>query len=114
MRVMLTAAVAAALVAASAAFGTSSSARIWLVTPTTVSGSGFPAGKVTVTARLPADKAVEVVRASGAGRFSARFETSLRSSSCAGVTVSAVGLGGARAVLKIAGRGKNCPPPFEP
>jgi hypothetical protein len=114
MRALLSLAVALALLAASAAYGTRTTARIWLVTPMAVGGSGFPAGKVTVTARLQAQKAIEVVRASRRGRFTARFDTPIKSNGCQGVSVQAVGAGGIRAVLKVPGNAKDCPPPIEP
>lgn len=114
MKVLLALSVALALVAASAAYGTRPAPRIWLVTPTVVAGSGFPAGTVTVTARLQARKAVEVVRASRTGRFTARFEAPLKVNGCHGASVQAVGRGGARAALKVPGNAKDCPPPIEP
>lgn len=114
MRVLLSMTVALALVAASAAYGMRASARIWLVTPTAVSGSGFPAGKVTVTARVQAQKAVRVVRATRAGRFTARFTTPIKASGCQGTaSVTAVSPTGVRATLRIPGNAKDCPPPID-
>jgi hypothetical protein len=69
MRLLLSVAVAVALVAASAAYGTRTAARIWLADLTTVAG-------------------------------------------CQGVQVSAVGTTGVRAVLKVPGNAKDCPPPI--
>jgi hypothetical protein len=112
MRLLLSVAVAVALVAASAAYGTPTAPRIWLADLTTVAGSGFPAGKVTVTARLQAGKAVKVVRASRTGRFTARFDGPIEATGCQGVQVSAVGAAGVRAVMKVPGNAKDCPPPI--
>jgi hypothetical protein len=113
MRVLLCLAAAFALVAASAAYGTHTAARIWLDSPRVVLGSGFPVGKVTVTARLQGGKAVKVVRALRTGRFTARFDTPLKANGCQGVQVSAVGAGGVRAALKVPGNAKDCPPPID-
>lgn len=113
MRLLLSVAVVVALVAASAAYGTRTAARIWLDSPRVVLGSGFPAGKVTVTARLQAGKAIKVVRASRTGRFTARFDSSLKTNGCQGVQVSAVGASGVRAVIKVPGNAKDCPPPID-
>jgi hypothetical protein len=114
MRVLLSMTVALALLAASTAFGMRAPARIWLVTPTSVAGSGFPAGKVTVTARVQEQKAVRVVRASPAGRFTARFTTPIKASGCQGTaSVTAISATGVRAILRIPANAKDCPPPID-
>lgn len=102
-----------ALFAAAAAHGTSTTARVWLATPTTVAGSGFPTGKVTVTARLQDKKAVRIVRASRTGHFTARFDSAIKPNGCQGVSVSAVGENGVRAAIKMPGNAKDCPPPIQ-
>jgi hypothetical protein len=114
VRALLSLAVVFALVAASAAYGTRSAARIWLATPTTVGGSGFPAGKVTVTERMDAQKSVRIVRASRTGRFTARFDTPIKTNGCQAVaTVTAVAASGVRATLQVPGNAKECPPPSD-
>jgi hypothetical protein len=115
MRVLLSLVVVVALVGASAAYGTHTSARVWLVTPTTVAGSGFPAGKITVTARVQAQKAVRVVRATRTGHFTARFTTPIKASGCQGTaSVTAIAPNGVQATVRIPGNAKDCPPPANP
>jgi hypothetical protein len=114
MKIVLLAAAALALLAASAAYGTRAPARIWLASPTTVAGSGFPAGKVTVTAN-GVSKATETVRATATGRFTARFDRPLpQSRPCRYTMITAVGANGVRATTKLAGKTMGCPPPIEP
>jgi hypothetical protein len=114
MKLMLIAGAVLALAAASIASGTSSSARIWLVSPTTVAGSGFPAGKVTVTAN-GVSKATKTVTATATGRFTARFERPVpQSRPCRYTVITAVGANGVRASTKLAGKSTGCPPPIEP
>lgn len=115
MRALIVLTVLFALVAASAAYGTRTAARIWLAAPTAVRGSGFPAGKVTVTARVKAQKSVRIVRASLAGSFTARFATPIESTGCNDkATVTAVAASGVRATLTVPGNAKDCPPPIGP
>jgi hypothetical protein len=52
------------------------------------------------------------VRASRTGRFTARFDSPIEATGCQGVQVSAVGTTGVRAVLKVPGNAKDCPPPI--
>jgi hypothetical protein len=114
MKILIAIAAALALVAASAAYGTGSRARIWLVSPTTVAGSGFPAGNVTVTAH-GASKVSETVRATATGRFTARFDRPIpQSRPCRYTVITAVGANGVRATTKLAGAANGCPPPIEP
>jgi hypothetical protein len=112
MRFTLLLTLVAALLTAAAASGTTSAPRIWLDGPRTVQGTGFPAGKVVVSVR-GRTSALRVVRASPAGRFVARFETMIKTSGCPAnaSTVTAVGRGGVRAILKVPGNAKDCPPP---
>jgi hypothetical protein len=114
MKLVLAAAAALALIAASAAHGTRSAARIWVVSPTTVAGSGFPAGPVSVTAN-GVSKLTKTVRATSTGRFTARFDRPLpQSRPCRYTVVTAVGVNGVRASTKLAGKSNGCPPPIEP
>lgn len=114
MKILLAIAAALALIAASAASGTRSPARIWLDSPSSVVGSGFPPGKVTVTAQGVA-KVSEVVRATAAGRFMARFDRPIpQSRPCRFTVITAVGSNGVRASTKLAGKSMGCPPPIEP
>jgi hypothetical protein len=114
MKAVLIAVAATALIAASAAYGTRASARIWVVSPTTVAGSGFPAGRVTVTAN-GVSKVTKSVRATATGRFTARFDRPLpQSRPCRYTVVTAVGANGVRASTKLAGKSLGCPPPIEP
>jgi hypothetical protein len=104
----------AALLTASAAAGTRAAPRIWLDGPTTVQGTGFPQGKVVVAVRGTRASTIRVVRATASGRFTARFDKPIASSSCTGMTViSAVGANGMRASTKAA-PSKACPPPLPP
>ena len=113
MRILLGIAAVLALIAASAAFGTSTAPRIWLASPAVVAGSGFPPGKVTLTARLQAGKSVKVVRASTAGRFAAHFDSPIKASGCQSVSVTAVAASGIRATMRVPGNAKDCAPPID-
>jgi hypothetical protein len=116
MRFSLLLAAFAALLTASIAFaGHSATPRVWLDGPMTVQGTGFPAGKVVVSVRGRLS-ALKVVRASAAGRFTARFDRSITTGSgCQMTVVTAVGVNGVRASTKAGGGPtKNCPPPLEP
>jgi hypothetical protein len=112
MRLPLLVVALAALLTAAA--GTSAAPRIWLDGPTTVQGVGFPQGKVVVAVRGTRAGAIRVVRATAAGRFTARFDKPVASSSCTGMTViTAVGASGVRAGTKTP-PAKICPPPLQP
>jgi hypothetical protein len=106
--------IAAAAVLAAAATG-APGPRIWVNGPATVQGTGFPPGKVVVSVRGTRLSAVKVVRATTTGRFTARFDKPIASSSCRALTViTAVGANGVRVSTKTGGTTKMCPPPLEP
>lgn len=114
MRLTLGLVIAFALLAASASSGARTTARIWLQSPTAVSGSGFPPGKVRVTAPVRSRMAVKVVKASRTGRFVARFESPIKAYGCNGSVVTAVGVNGVRAVSRVPGNARDCPQPAAP
>jgi hypothetical protein len=96
------------------AHGPAPAPRVWLASPTVVAGSGFHAGKVTVSAQVQGGRRVRIVRARANGRFAARFAAPIRAAECRVATISAVGADGSTAALKLAGASRSCPPPIEP
>jgi hypothetical protein len=94
--------------------GSATAPRIWLGGPNIVLGSGFPEGKVTVTARFKGQVAVQTARASKAGRFAAHFDIAIRVAGCQVTTVTAVGRGPVRAVISLRGSSRDCPQPIDP
>jgi hypothetical protein len=113
MRHALVVLAAVALIAASAAPGARTVARIWLAAPSTLAGSGFPAGKVTVSAQGQNGKTVKVVRAALSGRFTVHFGTPITYDACHFALFTAVGKDGARATTKLGGGSKDCAPRIE-
>ena len=113
MKRVLPVAVLAVLALAAGAHGTSVQPRVWLATPTTVAGSGFPAGKVRVTVQTQSATAKQVARAARSGRFSVRFGSPIRYDACHAALVTAVGAGGARATKRLGGRSRDCAPPVD-
>jgi hypothetical protein len=108
------AALALVAVAGGRAGSTATAPHIWLGGPNVVLGSGFPAGKVTVSAWVKGKTAVQAAQASKAGRFAARFDSPIRVAGCQVAVVTAVGRGRARAVLSLRGSSRDCPQPIDP
>ena len=110
MKRALATAFLAVLALSAAAHGTSVAPRVWLATPTTVSGSGFPAGKVAVTVQTESASVKKLGRAARTGRFSMRFGSAIRYDACHAALVTAIGVDGAHATTKLGGRSRDCAP----
>ena len=104
--------VSAALLLAVGAAQAARTPRVWLDGPAIVVGSGFPAGRVTVTVH-GAITAHKIVRAASSGRFTVRFASPV-ARACRFTVITAIGANGVHATTKIGGAGKNCPPPAQP
>lgn len=113
MRVISILALAAALAPAASTASGKPLVRFVSFAPATVAGTGFHAReRVGVTVSSRSTRLHLTVRATAAGRFTARFGRPARTSPCDQVVVVAVGETGDRAAWKTVPQ--PCPPPLQP